>query len=72
VRSEAIYTSRVPRSGTTFQEGYARLNLSVTAVPVSGLEFTLGVDNAGNARPNGALTELGRRWFAGLSWGTAW
>jgi outer membrane receptor for ferrienterochelin and colicins len=74
-RSEVIYTSRVllSRSGgvARYQEGYARLNLSLMAA-VGGLQGTLGVDNAGDTRPEGGVTELGRRWFVGLNWGSAW
>jgi outer membrane cobalamin receptor len=80
VHSEGIYTRRVPLSrtdtSTTYQGAYARLNLSATAAPLrgplSGLRLTLGVDNAGDTRPEGAVTELGRRWFGGLSWGAGW
>lgn len=44
VRTEVIYTGRVPLSRssgvTRYQEGYARLNLSLTAGPVAGLTST--------------------------------
>jgi outer membrane cobalamin receptor len=76
VRSELIYTSRVPLSrsaGTTrYQDAYSRLNLLLTAAPLTAFQITVGVDNVGDTVPGGAIGELGRRWFAGLNWGTAW
>jgi outer membrane receptor for ferrienterochelin and colicins len=73
---EVVHSSSVPlqrsAEGTSYQDAYARINLSATATVFDDARLTLGVDNVGDVRPAGAATFVGRRWFAGVSWGLAW
>jgi outer membrane receptor for ferrienterochelin and colicin len=73
--SSVIQTSSVPvttRTGTEWQAAYARLNLSLAAPLAAGADMVVGVDNVTDARPEGAITNLGRRWFTALHWRGAW
>ncbi len=73
---EVVHSSSVPlqrtEAGTTYQDAYARINLSASAALFDDARLTLGVDNVADVRPAGAATFLGRRWFGGLSWGLSW
>ena len=70
VRNSAVPVSQDRATGGLVYEGAApRLNLR-GSVAVSGTwRATGGVDNVGNVVPERAVAGLGRRWFAGLSWG---
>ncbi|HET9603460.1 MAG TPA: TonB-dependent receptor [Gemmatimonadales bacterium] len=73
--SSVIHTSSVPitaRGGTEWQAAYARVNLSLAAPLVEGADVVIGVDNVTDTRPEGAITNLGRRWFTALHWRGAW
>ena len=73
--SSLIHTSSVPivgRSGTEWQAAYARLNLALSAPLLAGADVVVGVDNLTDALPEGAVTNLGRRWFTALHWRGAW
>jgi outer membrane receptor protein involved in Fe transport len=48
------------------------VNLSAGARITGDARVTLGVDNVADTRPEGAATDLGRRWYGGLSWGIGW
>lgn len=48
------------------------INLSGGVTVAGEARITLGVDNIADTRPAGAATDLGRRWFGGLSWGIGW
>lgn len=73
---EVVHSSSVPlqrtAAGTAYQDAYARINLSASAMLFRDARLTLGVDNVADVRPAGAATFLGRRWFGGLSWGLSW
>lgn len=76
VTGEVVHTTSTPLSrgqaGTTYQGAYTRMNLSAGLHLTNGARVTLGVDNLTDSEPEGAATELGRRWFGGLSWAFAW
>lgn len=76
VTGEVVYTGAVPlrrtSTGTEEQADYARLNLSGGISLPSDLRLTVGADNLLDTRPEGAATFLGRRLFAGLTWGFGW
>ena len=76
VTGEVVYTGAVPlrrtSTGTQEQADYARVNLSGGVSLPSDLRLTVGADNLFDTRPEGAATFLGRRFFAGLSWGFGW
>ena len=76
VTGEVVHSSSVPlqrtAAGTTYQDAYARINLSASVALIDDARLTLGVDNLADARPAGAGTFLGRRWFGGLAWGLSW
>ena len=76
VTGEIVHSSSVPlqrtAAGTVYQDAYARINLSASALLFGDARVTLGVDNVADVRPAGAATFLGRRWFGGLSWGISW
>ena len=76
ISGEVVHTSSVPlrrtAQGTTYQAAYARVNLSAGARVAGDARVTLGVDNVADTRPEGAATDLGRRWYGGLSWGIGW
>lgn len=76
VTGELVYTGEVPlrrsSQGTTTQAGYARLNLSGSVALPGDTRLTAGVDNLLDTEPEGAATFLGRRVFAGLTWGLSW
>jgi outer membrane receptor protein involved in Fe transport len=59
-------------AGTTYQDAYARINVSASVALIDDARLTLGVDNLADTRPAGAGTFLGRRWFGGLAWGLSW
>ena len=73
---EVVHTSSVAlrrtAQGTTFQDAYARFNLSAGVTIAGDARLTFGVDNVADTRPAGAATNLGRRWFGGVSWGFGW
>lgn len=73
---EVVHTSSVAlrrnAQGTSYQGAYARINLSGGVTIAEDARLTLGVDNLADTRPSGAATNLGRRWFGGLSLGIAW
>ena len=76
VTGEVVHTTSTPLSrtaaGTTYQGAYTRINLSAGVRLGEGARLTLGVDNIADSEPEGAATDLGRRWFGGVSWGFAW
>lgn len=76
ISGELVHTSSVAlrrtAQGTTFQGAYARVNLSAGASIGGDARVTVGVDNVADTRPEGAATNLGRRWYSGLSWGFGW
>ena len=76
VTGEVVYTGAVPlrrtSTGTQEQGDYARINLSGGVSLPSDLRLTVGADNLLDTRPEGAATFLGRRFFAGLTWGFGW
>ena len=76
VTGEVVHTTSTPLSrtaaGTTYQGAWTRMNVSAGVQLSNVARLTLGVDNLADAEPEGAATELGRRWFGGLSWGFAW
>ena len=73
---EVVHTSSVAlrrsAQGTSYQGAYTRINLSGGVTVAGDARITLGVDNLADTRPSGAATDLGRRWFGGLSWGIGW
>ena len=71
VHSSSVALRRTAQ-GTTYQGAYARVNVSGGITLPGDARLTLGVDNLADTRPDGAATDLGRRWFGGLSWGIGW
>jgi outer membrane receptor for ferrienterochelin and colicin len=76
VTGEVVHTTSTPLSrsaaGTTYQGAYTRMNISAGLSLSNGARFTVGVDNVADSEPEGAATDLGRRWFGGMSWGFGW
>jgi outer membrane receptor for ferrienterochelin and colicins len=73
---ELVHTSSVAlqrtAQGIRYQDAYARINLSAGVSIAGDARITAGVDNVADTRPAGAATNLGRRWFGGVSWGIGW
>lgn len=72
---EVVATSHVfyaePDGSTVAQAAYSHVNLTA-AYTLGGGRINLGVDNLFNTIPTGAIMFLGRRWYAGLTWGFGW
>ena len=75
VDGEVIATSHVlyaePDGSTVAQLAYTHVNLTAGYTLGNG-RINVGVDNLFNKIPAGAIMFLGRRWYAGLTWGFGW
>jgi outer membrane receptor for ferrienterochelin and colicins len=76
LRADVVRAGRVlvRRGGTgpVYQAAATRLNASAGADLAGGFRLLVGVDNLADQVPDNALTPLGRRWYAGLTWGGGW
>jgi outer membrane receptor for ferrienterochelin and colicins len=75
VDGEFIGSSHVsyaePDGSTVIQGEYTRFNLSASYA-LGQARLIAGADNLFDTTPDHATMFLGRRWFAGLSWGFGW
>ncbi|MFI5236084.1 MAG: TonB-dependent receptor plug domain-containing protein [Gemmatimonadales bacterium] len=75
VTGELIATSHVlydqPDGSVIGQGAYKRVNLSASYA-LGAAKFVAGADNLFDTIPANATMFLGRRWYAGLTWGFGW
>lgn len=75
VTTELIATSHVlydqPDGSIIGQAAYKRVNLSASYA-LGDAHIVAGADNLFDTIPQNAIMFLGRRWYAGLTWGFGW